>query len=739
MLIWKRLMPSKVRALLALGTLTALVAVATLKPLPNVSGQDKEAPTRKVEKQGEKKTEEKAPMKEEGRVPRKTEGKEPMKEEGDVPRKVEGKNPEGRPVPRKGDPEVSKDPVPGRGRPVPGKEVPKGGPIVGFNGGISFDAKHTSKCGKGEICYNYALPTMKTPAGMITGTLVITLNIYQNGNPTPLVFTPPTLMQSGVLKDGDHYCFEVNPTTFPGIDLNAGGFDFVASAKFSLAGADTTILVGSVPQGVIPMKNNDYQIECKPSTDTKGEIVYDARTSTTCGKGRICFNLKLPTMKDPKGNVITATGQIHLTLYQNGHQILSLPASPVLNDKTGTRYCFPIDPANIKHLNCDLGGFDFVATANFSFNMATVPDTSATVGADPTGIIAGVNNDYQCVCTEDPKPVECGCCPGENLVKNGDFEQGTEIPSEYEWTSEYNKLFPGTYSVGHVDKIDRFCKNWKLPKACDGTKSFYENVLIVNGQTNQPAGSTSVIWSQQITLPSDAGLKGADYRLCFRYLPLPQCCFDIQAKPFILVDGGKIPLTDVCDEDKGCGHIYAATFHGGGTVNVQIILPGDGKGDGNDLLIDNISMVKIVPVPANLLTFSPDAENVANGMFDVTSVAPASLTSSSCTWDWELYRGNAPNVMNPALFTLVQGSTQANQPTSTFNGLPVSDGNGPIMYWVKLTVECECSRGAVYRAASQIVPAGRQKLEGKSIEDPHPQRVKRGKAAPAPIPAKRSE
>ena len=69
MLIWKRLMPSKVRALLALGTLTALVAVATLKPLPNVSGQDKEAPTRKVEKQGEKKTEEKAEKKSEAPVP----------------------------------------------------------------------------------------------------------------------------------------------------------------------------------------------------------------------------------------------------------------------------------------------------------------------------------------------------------------------------------------------------------------------------------------------------------------------------------------------------------------------------------------------------------------------------------------------------------------------------------------------------------------------------------------------
>ena len=49
-------------------------------------------------------------------------------------------------------------------------------------------------------------------------------------------------------------------------------------------------------------------------------------------------------------------------------------------------------------------------------------------------------------------------------------------------------------------------------------KYFSENVLIVNGQTNQPAGSTAVIWSQQIVLPSAEVQKEADYRLCFRYL-----------------------------------------------------------------------------------------------------------------------------------------------------------------------------------------------------------------------------
>ncbi len=459
-----------------------------------------------------------------------------------------------------------------------------------------------------------------------------------------------------------------------------------------------------------------------------GDIAFDPKTSTECGKGQVCYNYTLPTAQYAAG-IVTGTAVITLDIVQNG-VVLQTLTSPTLSSLTN--YCFPIDPATIPGLDLSMG-FDLVANAIFTLSGYNLP---LSVGSLPDGRIPGQNNDYNDPRICNGKPKECGCCPGENFVKNGDFEQNGEIGSEYH-QADLDQQVPGTYSVNHVDKIGKACLNWKLPKACDGTKNFHENVLIVNGLTNQPAGSTSVIWSQQIVLPSDAGLKGADYRLCFRYLPLPQCCFDIQAKPILLVNDGRIPLTDVCDEDTGCGHLYAATFHGAGTINLQIVLPEDGKGDGNDLLIDNISMVKIVPVPANLLTFSPDAENVANGMFDVTSVIAPGL-ASTCTWDWELYRGNAPDVMDPAFFTLVQPSTQSNQPTSTFTGVPISDGNGkPILYWVKLTVECECSRGAVHRPAGQFSKS--LKLEGKSIEDPNPQRVKRGKAVPALVPAKRSE
>ena len=265
-------------------------------------------------------------------------------------------------------------------------------------------------------------------------------------------------------------------------------------------------------------------------------------------------------------------------------------------------------------------------------------------------------------------------------------------------------LVPGTYLVTNVNKFPEVCKNWVLPQACQETKDIYGNVLLVNGLTNQivPAPASAVIWEQQIPVSETR----ETYRICFRYLPLPQCCFDVVAKPTIKVTSGTVTLglTDVSDVDTGCGRLFSATYEAGGlAVNLSIILPQqNAMGDGNDLAIDNISVAKIVKIPSNLLTFSTNATAVVDGNFDVTSVIPTGL-DPSCTWDWELYRGNAPNVMDPALFTLVQPGPQSNQTTSTFTGLPEKDVNGvSILYWVKLTVECDCSKGGVYRAAGQL-------------------------------------
>ena len=111
-------------------------------------------------------------------------------------------------MPRKGDSEVSKDPVPGRGRPVPDKKDPKGGgtelPKVAFE----YDARASSPCGKGKFCFNFKLPQMKDLKGnMITATGVISVTLIQNGQPM-INLESPQLNE----KSGGQYCFQIDPT-----------------------------------------------------------------------------------------------------------------------------------------------------------------------------------------------------------------------------------------------------------------------------------------------------------------------------------------------------------------------------------------------------------------------------------------------------------------------------------------------------------------------------------------------
>lgn len=371
------------------------------------------------------------------------------------------------------------------------------------------------------------------------------------------------------------------------------------------------------------------------------------------------------------------------------------------------------------------GWIDATNTANL---LPLAAGSSSQYGL-PT-VIAG---DY---CGSNPggNTVACGCCPGKELVKNGDFEQGSEIGSEYH-QAELVDLVPGTYSVGDLENIEKACSNWKVPEGCKD--AFYGNVLFVNGQTNQPADSTSVIWEQTIDL------KDNSYRICFHYLPLPQCCFNVQAKPFILVNGRPLRPTDICDEDTGCGHLYSATFTGGGTVNLQIVLPEGVSGDGNDLLIDNISMVKIVPVPSAVVDFDYSAAGTG-GTKDVTLTANSpSLTSPAYTWWWEMWDTTDPN--NPVLLQTVLGNP-GNVTTVTFPGLMMK----PKTYLFKLKAEsdCESMAGSMQDWDFGPTPTARS-AKGKSIVDPNPEPLNRKtiragnpeaiKREKGPLPTKRSE
>jgi len=140
-------------------------------------------------------------------------------------------------------------------------------------GDFNFDAAGSSACGPGELCFDYTLPSTTGPAGKITGTIEIKLEIMQNG-------TVVSTLASPVLTSGTNYCFTIDPSTIAGLDPALEGFDFVATGDFKIGTTTLAPLtVGGAPDGVRPGANNDYQIACK---------AFSYAVKFVCGTQREC-------------------------------------------------------------------------------------------------------------------------------------------------------------------------------------------------------------------------------------------------------------------------------------------------------------------------------------------------------------------------------------------------------------------------------------------------------------------
>jgi hypothetical protein len=124
-------------------------------------------------------------------------------------------------------------------------------------GNLNFDAAASSGCGEGKLCFDYSLPTVMGPAGPITGTIEIKLEILQNGAVVATLASP-------VLSSGTSYCFDIDPGAIAGLDPALEGFDFVATGDFKLGTTHlASMSVGGLPDGLVPGPNNDYKIACK--------------------------------------------------------------------------------------------------------------------------------------------------------------------------------------------------------------------------------------------------------------------------------------------------------------------------------------------------------------------------------------------------------------------------------------------------------------------------------------------
>jgi hypothetical protein len=145
-----------------------------------------------------------------------------------------------------------------------------------LTGDITYDCESSTHCGPGQICFKYELPTTKDPKGVtITGSVVITLNIYQNG-------ALLTQLTSPSLTSGNSFCFPIVPSTIPGINLSLGGLDFAATGTFTIGTTSLGhIKVGTPPDGITPGQNNDYLIACKSCAEIEAEQA--AWLSQECG------------------------------------------------------------------------------------------------------------------------------------------------------------------------------------------------------------------------------------------------------------------------------------------------------------------------------------------------------------------------------------------------------------------------------------------------------------------------
>lgn len=156
-----------------------------------------------------------------------------------------------------------------------------------LEGSIEFDVAGSSQCGAGRICFDYTLPD----SGAQTGSVTITLEIFQGGN---LVDT----MVSPVLTSGSNYCFDVDPSTIGGLDPNLKTFEFVGKAAFEIGGE------------TLPPKQTDpgeYEISCGVFSYAV-KFVCGVQDACSCGcgpvvPGRYATEINIYNHNDQKASI----------------------------------------------------------------------------------------------------------------------------------------------------------------------------------------------------------------------------------------------------------------------------------------------------------------------------------------------------------------------------------------------------------------------------------------------------
>ncbi|WP_026452744.1 LamG-like jellyroll fold domain-containing protein [Aequorivita capsosiphonis] len=213
-----------------------------------------------------------------------------------------------------------------------------------------------------------------------------------------------------------------------------------------------------------------------------------------------------------------------------------------------------------------------------------------------------------CCIDTKPPPTDEGayCCEGENLVENGNFEFGdTGFGSDY---SQSTSTFPGEYNV--TNSASAFGTVVTDHSNCVDPAQYSNNTnfLVVNGKTQQTG--KSVIWEQTVFVDDWKG-----YKFCFQAKNLDQCTFNVAPMLDIEFSMPVGNITQTISAPVGpCGWQEISKgidLWGYGTsLTIKILLDESVNGDGNDLAIDDISLIQLEQCPAS------------SSQFDLTTVTP---------------------------------------------------------------------------------------------------------------------
>lgn len=252
-------------------------------------------------------------------------------------------------------------------------------------------------------------------------------------------------------------------------------------------------------------------------------------------------------------------------------------------------------------------------------------------GGSQAGVTVAANSIQQVIFGNCPKPLKEFCCPGENLIRNGNFEAGnTGFSSQYTFngaTTTWATL-PGQYNIVTGAQALSISSGWiaQDPGTCSNTSGKF---LAVNGST---CGSgRRVIWEQTIPVK-----EWASYKFCASAKNLKQCDFDVKPKIDVEFSFPVGNLSQTLNVGAAACNWYQFSknidmWGYGSSLTIKIYLDESSLGDGNDVALDNIALLEIPKCPPSAAVFQITTQALNATDYQVTAT---SSTTPQCNATW---------------------------------------------------------------------------------------------------------